>query len=415
MEGALCACTEESRKVSRQMTDFTRRALFASTAAVSVSRVLGASDRVRLGIVGAGGRGSYLMGEANKCPGIQWVAVCDAWDQRRDKAAQTAGGSVDKIADYRRLLDRKDIDGVIVATWDNNHCQVAADACRAGKDVYVEKPMTSRLEQGPPFVKVVRETKRIVQTGVQQRSTAHFAEAYERFFKSGQIGQVHMVRTVWNNNSGYRFRPPAGMESKPAGLDWEACLGSLPKIPWDPWRFFNHFSYMDQCCGQTGGLFVHMIDVVQWYLGITRPLMVTAMGGIYQYKDGRDTPDNVQLLAEYPEDVTVSFEATITDTINPESTDIVFYGTGGRLNIFRGGYRFMAAGAKTTADAIVAKGVPDSHMQNWIDCIRCRKEPNATVEQGHYGAAVCHLGNLAWKEKRVVRWDKEWDVPVSRS
>jgi predicted dehydrogenase len=371
---------------------------------------MAANDRVRIGIIGAGGRGSYLMGEANKCPNVEWVAVCDAWDVRRDKAAQLAGGKVEKYADYHRLLDRKDIDGVIVATWDNNHSRIVADACRAGKDVYVEKPMTSRLEQGPVLIKAVRETKRVVQVGVQQRSTPHFTEAYEKFFKSGQIGTVHMVRTVWNNNSGYRFKPPAGMEQKPAGLDWEACLGSLPAIPWDPWRFFNHFSYMDQCCGQVGGLFVHMIDVVQWYLGITKPLRVASMGGIYEYRDGRDTPDNVQLIADYPENVSVSFEATITDTVAPESTDIVFYGTGGRLNIFRGGYRFLPAGAKNLAAAIIAKGTPDQHMQNWIDCIRSRNEPNATVEQGHYGAAACHLGNLAWKEKRVVNWSREWDV-----
>jgi predicted dehydrogenase len=392
------------------MNNVTRRSLFAGATAAAASRLLAANDRVRIGIIGAGGRGSYLMREANKCPNVEWVAVCDAWDERREKAAQLAGGKAEKYADYRRLLDRRDIDGVIVATWDNNHSRVAADACRAGKDVYVEKPMTSLLEQGPALIKVVRETKRIVQVGVQQRSTPHFAEAYERFFKSGTIGQVHMVRTVWNNNGGYRFKPPAGMEQKPAGLDWQTCLGSLPAIPWDPWRFFNHFSYMDLCCGQVGGLFVHMIDVVQWYLGITKPLRVAALGGIYEYRDGRDTPDNVQMITDYPENVSVSFEATITDTVGPESEDIVFYGTGGRLNIFRAGYRFLPAGSKDLAAAIRAKGTPDQHMQNWLDCIRSRKEPNGTVEQGHYGAAACHLGNLAWKEKRVVSWSPEWDV-----
>ena len=392
------------------MNDVTRRSLFAGATAAAASRLLAANDRVRIGIIGAGGRGSYLMREANKCPNVEWVAVCDAWDERRDKAVSLAGGKAEKYSDYRRLLDRQDIDGVIVATWDNNHSRIVAEACRAGKDVYVEKPMTSRLEQGPALIRTVRETKRIVQVGVQQRSTPHFAEAYERFFKSGTIGQVHMVRTVWNNNGGYRFKPPAGMDQKPAGLDWEACLGSLPAIPWDPWRFFNHFSYMDLCCGQVGGLFVHMIDVVQWYLGITKPLRVAALGGIYEYKDGRDTPDNVQMIADYPENVSVSFEATITDTVGPESEDIVFYGTGGRLNIFRAGYRFLPAGTKDIAAAVRAKGTPDQHMQNWLDCIRSRNPPNGTVEQGHYGAAACHLGNLAWKEKRVVNWSPEWDV-----
>src|ERR1700683_3519160 len=127
------------------MSVITRRGLLAGAAAASAARLAAASDRVRIGIIGAGGRGTYLMGEANKCPNVEWVAVCDAWDLRRDKAAQLAGGQVEKYAYYHQLLDRKDIDGVIVATWDNLHPQVAADACRAGKDVYVEKPMTSRL------------------------------------------------------------------------------------------------------------------------------------------------------------------------------------------------------------------------------------------------------------------------------
>jgi predicted dehydrogenase len=394
------------------MSQVSRRSFLAGAAtAASAARAIGANDRVRLGIAGAGGRGTYLMGEANKCEGIEWVAVCDAWDRRRDEgAALTKTAGVAKIADYRRLIERRDIDGVIVATWDNNHTMVAGDACRAGKDVYVEKPMTSRPEQGPPFVRTVAETKRVVQVGVQQRSTPHFLEAKQRFFDGGELGEVHMVRTVWNNNGGYRFRPPEGMEKKPEGLDWDACLGSLPKIPWDQWRFFNHFSYMDLCCGQVGGLFVHQIDVVQWYLGVTKPATVAAMGGIYEYKDGRDTPDNVYLIAEYPEKLVVNFEATVTDRVQPESEDIVFFGSKGRLHIFRYGYRFLPAGMRRADQAVSVPGTPDQHMQNWIDCIRSRKQPNATVEQGHYGSMACHMGNTAWKEKRVVAWQREWDL-----
>ena len=390
--------------------DFLKKSTFAGMTAVSASRVMGANDRIRLGIIGAGGRGSYLMTEANKCGGIEWVAVCDAWDVRRDEARQLAGSGAEKYADYRALLDRKDIDGVIVATWDNTHSRISIDACKAGKDVYVEKPMTSRPEQGPPLVHAVHEYGRVLQTGVQQRSTPHFAEAKERFFDSGLIGEVHMVRTIWNCNDGYLMKPPAGMEKKPERLDWEACLGSLPKIPWDPKRYFNHFSYMDLCCGQTGGLFVHMIDVVQWYLGITRCNSVMAGGGIYQYDDGRDTPDNVNLICEYPGKLVVTFEASITDSVPAESEDIVFIGSGGRLQIFRRGYRFLPKGTRNPSEATIAKGTPDQHMKNWLDSIRSRKDPNATVEQGHYGAMVCHMGNQAWLEKRRVAWQSEWDI-----
>ena len=393
------------------MNQVSRRSFFAAAAtAASAPRVHAAADRIRLGIVGTGGRGSYLMQQADKDPNIAWVAVCDAWDQRRDSGAKLAGGKVEKYADYRALLDRKDIDAVIVATWDNNHARIAGDACRAGKDVYVEKPMTSRPEQGPPLVKTARETRRILQTGVQQRSTPHFLEAKQRFFDSGRIGEVHMVRTIWNANGGYVVKPPAGMEKKPEGLDWEACLGTLPKIPWDPRRYFNRFSYIDLNCGQTGGLFVHMVDVVQWYLGITRPKTVTALGGIYQHNDGRDAPDNINLICEYPEKMTVTFEASVTDMVGPENSDIVFLGSGGRLHVFRYGYRFIPVGSKAKQAQITAPGTRDTHMQNWLDCVRSRREPNATVEQGHYGAMACHMGNMAWLEKRLVSWNAAWDV-----
>ena len=149
------------------MPPFTRRAFVGTgLTAVSAARAAGANDRIRLGIVGTGGRGQYLMGEANKAGGIQWVAVADAWDVRQQEGARVAGGEVARYPDHRRLLDRTDIDAVIVATWDNTHARIAADACRAGKDVYVEKPMTSRPEQGAPLVKIVRETRRVVQVGV---------------------------------------------------------------------------------------------------------------------------------------------------------------------------------------------------------------------------------------------------------
>jgi predicted dehydrogenase len=381
----------------------------AFVAAAGASRVLGANERVRLGIIGTGGRGSYLMGVANKVGGIEWAAVCDAWDERRRNAKKLAG-EVPDYGDYRRLLDRKDIDAVIVATWDNTHSRIAIDACRAGKDVFVEKPMTSLAEQGPPLVRAVRETKRVVQVGTQQRSMAHFIEAKQRFFDSGLIGKVHMVRTIWNGNSGYLSPVPPGMETKPPGLDWESCLGSLPKIPWDPKRYFNRFAYFDLSTGgQTGGLFVHWVDVAHWYLGLHKAKSAVALGGIYQYNDGRDTADNINAVVDYEEGLTISFEATISDMIPKQSADIVFLGTEGRLHIVRSGYRFIPA-AKG-AEEITSPGSPETaHMANWLDCVRSRKQPNADVVEGHYSAMACHILNLAYKRQTRVAWRKEWDV-----
>jgi predicted dehydrogenase len=373
--------------------------------------VVGANDRIRVGIIGSGQRGQYLMRAANQVGNVDWVAAADIWDLRCDQAEQVAGTKLAKYKDHRRLLEHKDVDGVIVATFDHVHAQITADICRAGKDVYVEKPMTSLPMQGHDVVRAVRETKRIVQVGVQQRSTPHFLEAKKRFFESGLIGQVNMVRCIWNANSGYLTPVPMGMERKPEGLDWEACLAWLPKIPWDPKRYFNRFAYWDFSTGaQTGGLFVHMVDVVHWFLGLTRPAAAVAAGGIYRYDDGRDAPDNINLALEYPEKLNVTFEATITDMIPSAAEDIVFMGSGGRLSIFRYGYKFLPAKDSAKLGPINGGPTPDSHMANWLECMRTRKEPNATVVDGHYGAMACHIGNLAYKEQRRATWQKEWDV-----
>lgn len=351
------------------------------------------------------------MKSANEVGNIEWVAAADIWDLRRDQAEQVAGTKIAKYGDYHRLLERKDIDGVIVGTFDHMHAQVTVDACRAGKDVFVEKPMTSLPLQGQEVVRAVRETKRIVQVGVQQRSTPHFIEAKKRFFDSGLMGRVNMVRTIWNANGGYLTPVPAGIERKPEGLDWEACLGWLPKIPWDAKRYFNRFAYWDfSTGGQTGGLFVHMVDVVYWFLGINRPGAAVATGGIYRYDDGRDTPDNINLALEYPEKLNVTFEATLTDMIPAESADIVFMGSGGRLSIFRYGYKFLPSQENAQVGEISSGSTEDFHMANWLECMRSRKEPNANVVDGHYGAMACHIGNIAYKEKRRVTWQKEWDA-----
>lgn len=397
------------------MPEPSRRTFLGSTAAValtsaaSTARVAGANDRIRLGIIGTGGRGSHLIRMAKLAGGVEWVAVCDAWDQRRAQAADLIGAPVEKFADYRALLDRRDIDAVIVATLDHWHSRMTADACRAGKDVFVEKPMTSLPEQGHDVVRAAAEQRRIVQVGTQQRSLAHFIEAKQRFFDTGRIGQVTMVRTVWNANSGYLTPVPPGMERKPEGLDWDTVLGWLPRIPWDPKRYFNRFAYWDFATGgQTGGLFVHMVDVVHWFLGVQRPSSAVALGGIYRYHDGRDTPDNVNFILDYGGKLNVTFEATITDLLAKESADIVFFGSGGRLNIFRSGYRFLPAGG---GPEITTGPSPEvAHMANWLDCIRSRKQPNAGPVDGHFSAMACHIGNIAYKRRGRADWKQEWDL-----
>ncbi|HWR35724.1 MAG TPA: Gfo/Idh/MocA family oxidoreductase [Clostridia bacterium] len=391
-------------------TTVSRRGFVGAMTAASAGRVLGANDRIRLGAIGTGGRGRYLMSNANKAGNIQWVAVADAYDVQRDRAEKIAGTTVNKYVDYRKVLDHKDIDAVIIAPWDHMHCEIAVAACRAGKDLYVEKPLTLHPMEGHQIVRAVRENKRILQTGTQQRSYPHFIEAKERFIDSGRIGRVTMVRTIWNGNAAYRNqKPPAGMEKKPDGMDWDTCQGRLPKVPWDPKRYFNHYVYWDYSTNaQMGGLFVHMVDVAHWYLKTEKPLAAVCMGGIYLGYEDRDTADNINSIVEYPDGLLVTFEANVTDMISKENADIVFMGTGGRLHIFRYGYRFLPA--EKGAEPVTSGPTPELHVANWLDCVRTRKHAACDEAAGHYSAMACHICNISYKEKRRVTWQKEWDV-----
>jgi predicted dehydrogenase len=392
------------------MNHLSRRTFATGLTALSASRVWGANDRIRLGIIGSGARGRRLMSMANLAGGIQWVGVADAYDVQRDRAEETAGSRLDKYLDYRKLLDRRDVDAVIIAAWDHVHCRIAVDACRAGKDIYVEKPMTLRPMEGHAIVKAVRENKRILQTGTQQRSYPHFIEAKQRFIESGKIGKVTMVRTFWNGNLGYVNQPPPpGFEKKPAGMDWELCQGELPKVPWNPKRYFNHYVYWDYSTNaQMGGLFVHMIDVVHDYLKVYRPVAAMCMGGIYLPAEDRDTADNINAIVEYPGGLLCTFEANVTDMIAKESMDIVFMGTGGRLHIFRYGYRFIPA--EKDAPEVRSETTPELHVENWLNCVRSRRHANCDEVAGHYSAVACHMCNMSYKEKCRVAWQKEWDL-----
>jgi len=393
-----------------EMNTLSRRSFVGALSTASAGRVMGANDRIRLGIIGSGGRGRYLMEQANKAGGIEWVAVCDAWDVQRDRAEKVAGKPMEKYLDYRKVLDRKDVDAVIIATWDHMHCQIAVDAAKAGKDIYVEKPMTLHPMEGHKIVKAVRDNKRILQTGTQQRSYPHFIEAKERFIDSGKIGKVTMVRSIWNANGAYRnMAPPPGYEKQPEGMDWNVCQGNLPKIPWNPKRYFNHYVYWDYSTNaQMGGLFVHMIDVVHYYLKVFRPIAAVCMGGMYLGVEDRDTADNINAIVEYPGGLLATFEANVTDMIRNQSEDIVFMGTEGRLNIFRWGYRFLSA--EKGAPEITSKGTPELHVANWLDSIRSRKPAACDEAAGHYSAMACHICNISYKEQRRVAWRKEWDV-----
>jgi predicted dehydrogenase len=387
-------------------TDFPRRAFLrgaAAASALSYSRVIGANDRIQLGLIGCGERGRGDMGKFIKTGAVDVVALCDIWPPQIERARQAAAGAK-AFSDHRKLLEMKEVDVALIGVPDHWHASVAIDALNAGKDVYVEKPLTLKLEEGPVIVKAARLNKRVCQVGMQQRSGKHYLEAKKEFVDSGKIGKITLARTWWHGNSYHLRKAPANLQTQPADLDWAHFLGPLKWRDWDPQQYWNWRAYLDFGGGQVTDLFTHWIDVVHMFMGQEIPTSAVAAGGVYNYKDGRTAPDTINVLLEYPTEFTATFEATLAPGIS--GYGIEFCGTQGKLLIDREHYEFRPTGRN--AQPITVKATTDidvDHMQNFIECVKSRNKPNGDVLIGHRSAQASHLGNIAYKQKRRIDFD----------
>ena len=398
-----------------------RRQFLAATAA-SAGRVLGANARIRIAVVGTGGRGQYLMKTLNTiAPGeVEFVAVCDVYDVRRAQAVKIAGGTAEQYVDYRQVLARKDVDAVIVATPDHWHGAVATDALNAGKDVYVEKPMVHHPKDGQSIVKAARANRRIVQVGMQGRLLPHFVEAKQKYIDTGVIGKVGLARTWYLSNSGYVRTAPPGFERKPEGLDWDRWIGPGPKVPWNPQIYFSPYKWLHYDGGMIMGIGIHVLDSAHHWLNLKKPSAAVCCGGTYFFKDGRDSPDVVSFMLEYPQEVLVTFTAEcLTAPGVKTSAGVELRGTGGALWAERyvqdTGYTFTPNGknSKEPAATVPAKAANAEYiLRNWLECIRDRKKPVASEEEGYYSAIACFMANQALRTKSRVVWDKKWDLPA---
>ena len=393
------------------MTEPSRRALFqagAAFTAASYSRILGANDAIRLGVIGCGGRGSYDIGKFLENPDVRLTAVCDIWGDRADMAAQkfpTNGGG-QKFAHHKKLLDRDQTDAILIATPDHWHCPIAIDALNAGKDVYCEKPLSLTIEEGPLVVKAARENERICQVGMQQRSGSTFIQARDEYFKTGKLGKITLVRTVWNGNGAHLRKAPPAMASKPANLDWSRYLGRVKWRDYDPQQYWNFRAYLDFGGGQVTDLFTHWIDTVHMLIGQDGPVSAVAAGGIFHYNDGRTAPDTISVSLEYPDNLLATFEATLAPGAVGEG--LTFFGTEGRMEINRSGFTFTPK--EKGATPVVVKSTVEQtseHVKNFLECMRSRKLPNGDVWVGHRSAQASHLGNLAWEQKRRLKFDPQ--------
>jgi predicted dehydrogenase len=400
--------------VDRRQFIQTTAAATAATA-LSYSRILGANERVRLGLIGCGSRGVGNMNNFLKLGTVDVPALCDVYGAHVETARKTAS-SAKAFKDHRQVLDLKDVDAVIVAVPDHWHTAITVDALNAGKDVYVEKPLTLRIEEGPEIVKAARVHKRVCQVGMQQRSGKHYLQAKQEYFDTGKLGKITLVRTWWHGNTFHLRRAPASLQTQPADLDWARFVGPLRWRDYDGQQFYNWRAYLDYGGGQITDLFTHWIDVVHMFTGQDVPVAASASGGVYHYKDGRTAPDTIMALLEYPAGFTATFEATLVPSIT--GAGIEFCGTEGRLVITRARYEFFevskergARVAGTPTATVPASGNMDQdHMQNFLDCVKSRMLPNGDVLIGHRSAQASHLANIAYLEKRRIEFDQVREV-----
>ncbi|MGA2723180.1 MAG: Gfo/Idh/MocA family oxidoreductase [Bryobacteraceae bacterium] len=387
-------------------TDVPRRAFLrgvTAATALSYSRVLGANDRVQLGMIGCGERGRSDMGRFIKAGDTDVVALCDIYGAQIDRAKQDAPNAR-SFTDHRALLALKDVDAVLIAVPDHWHAAIAIDALNAGKDVYVEKPLTLKIDEGPVIVKAARLNNRICQVGMQQRSGKHYLEAKQLYMDTGKLGKITLARTWWHGNSYHLRKAPASLQTQPANLDWAHFLGPLKWRDWDPQQYWNWRAYLDFGGGQVTDLFTHWIDVVHMFMGQDNPISASAAGGVYHYKDGRTAPDTINVLLEYPSQFTATFEATLAPGVTGDAIEMC--GTQGRLWIDRSRYEFHPPGRNAQATVVEAASDLDlDHVQNFLECIRSRKLPNGDVLIGHRSAQASHLGNISYIQKRRIDFD----------
>ena len=369
--------------------------------ALGATRVLGANDTLRIGVIGAGGRMEDLLTAADKAGNYQIAAVSDVYGPRLDAIRKRAnGGNATTHANYQEILQQQDIDAVFIASPDHWHVRMAVDALAAGKDVYLEKPVTHTLEEGAALVKAVRSNKRILQCGMQQRSWSHFRDAVD-LIQGGSLGQIPQVRTYWWQN----YKSPQILKSVDTqALDWKQWLGGAPDQPFSQEKFYRWRWFWDFGGGAMTDLFTHWIDVVHWAMKADEPRQVQMLGDNYLFNQW-DCPDTVQAAVRYS-GFDVVYEGMMASSIDDGGLE--FRGTEATLKLNRGGFGVYHEGASSRENPVVrAESFRDGtidHVQNFFDCVKSRREPNAPVETGVAAARPGQIANLAYRRTGQITW-----------
>jgi predicted dehydrogenase len=400
----------------------TRRDFVIAAGYTATALGYAANETLNIGCIGTGGRCRELMRALQRIDGVRITAVADVWDVHLMEGRKLADPKAFATKDYTELLRRKDVDAVVIGAPDHWHAPMTIEACAAGKDVYVEKPLTHEMKEGPAVMAAQNSHKRIVQVGTQQRSMPHLQKARE-IVRSGVLGKIHKVHMTWNRNQ--LRRGPLTLNIQPSEVDWKRFLGNAPDQPFNAYRLRNWRWFWDFGGGTLTDLMVHWLDTVTWFLDLDHPSSATSIGGIYHAQGLWETPDTIQTLLHYPtHELQAYFEGTFINARAGAMTELM--GTDATLYIDRGRYelhpeRKRGIGGvllESTAKAdemILGEGprgqdfykTPDGevlHLGNWIECVRSRKRPNAPPEEGVKSAAAAHLGNIAFRSGKVTKW-----------
>lgn len=386
-------------------------ALFAGLHA-ETARGFFANDTLNVACIGTGGRCRRLMQSLREVPNVRLAAVCDIYEAHLEEGAKLADPKAIRSKAFQELLDRPDIDAVLIGSPDHWHVPMTVAACNAGKHVYVEKPLTHDLQEGKAVIDAQNRNKRIVQIGTQQRSMPQFQEARE-ILKSGALGDVHKVHLTWNRNTPRFRKVPLNID--PKQVDWKAFLGNAKDQPFDEYRFRQWRWFWDFGGGILTDLMVHFIDVVHWFMEVDHPETAVAIGNHFAAEGVWETPDTIQCLLKYPK-FQAYFEGTFVSARN--GAMIEFMGSEATLYVDRGRYEIIPERNKKIAAKEVVLGTgpkgadfydkPDGeilHLVNWVECVRQNKTPNCPAEAGVSAASAAHLGNHAYRHNTVAQWN----------
>jgi predicted dehydrogenase len=402
----------------RTRRDFLQRAAFGTAAllAYPTARAFGANDRVRVGMIGVGNRGQDLLQQVQRVPGVQLVAIADVYSRRRDEARKMAPG-IQTLDDHRRLLDMKDLDGIIVASPLHIHARHFLDTLAAGKDLYSEKTMTWSIPEADRCLAAAKASNRVVQIGLQFESSGTLIDA-RKWIADGLVGKITQVESWMSRNTPHgqgQWVRPVPADCTAQNVNWDAFLNGRPERAFDPFRFLNWRLFWEFSGGNVTENMVHQIAWIMSALDLPVPSAAYMSGGVFSEKDEREVPDTIAVTLDFPRDIIVTWQSTFSNRHyglgeRILGSDGTIEHTWGQSDMVTGetgeGIRYLPEKInRPQGVGITGKAGGIEHMNNWVDCIRSRKTPNASVDIGYRSAVAAHMANLSYRQKQRVTFE----------